>query len=65
MILVSQNQSSKGTKPGESALDHISSLVAIPESIVLPINVSMILSMACEKRFMPRLLSHFRCGALS
>ena len=40
MILVSHYQSSKGSKPGESALDYISSPVAIPRSIVLAVDVS-------------------------
>jgi hypothetical protein len=49
MILVSHDQSSECSHPGEGALDCISSLVAIPESVVLSINVSMILSMRRKK----------------
>ncbi len=45
MILVSHNQSSEGSEPCESALDYISSPVAIPESVVLSIDVPMILPM--------------------
>jgi hypothetical protein len=49
MILISDNESSKAAQPGEGALDYISSLVAIPESVVLSINVSMILPMRRKK----------------
>jgi hypothetical protein len=49
MILVSHNQSSEGSELCESALDYISSPVAIPESVVLSINVPMILSMRRKK----------------
>jgi hypothetical protein len=49
MILVSHNQSSEGSEPCESALDYISSPVAIPESVVLSIHVPMILSMRRKK----------------
>jgi hypothetical protein len=45
MILVSHDQSSEGSEPGERALDDISSPVAIPESVVLSIDVPMILPM--------------------
>jgi hypothetical protein len=49
MILVSNNQSSESSEPCESALDDISSPVAIPESVVLSIDVSMILPMRGKK----------------
>lgn len=49
MILVSHNESSAVAQPREGALDYISSLVAIPESVVLSINVSMILPMRRKK----------------
>jgi hypothetical protein len=49
MILVSDNQSSKGSEPGEGSLDYISSPVAIPESVVLSIHVSMILPVRRKK----------------
>jgi len=49
MILVSHNQPSEGSKPCESALDDISSPVPIPESVILPIDVSMILPMRRKK----------------
>jgi hypothetical protein len=49
MILVSDNKPSIVADPTESALDCISSPVAIPESIVLPIDVSMILPMRRKK----------------
>jgi len=49
MILVSDNQSPEGPNPGEGALDYISSPVAIPQSVVLAIDVSMILTMGRKK----------------
>lgn len=49
MILVSDNQSPKSANPCESALYYISSPVAIPQSVVLSIDVSMILSMRSKK----------------
>lgn len=49
MILVSHNQSSESSEPCESALDYISSPVPIPESVILLIDVSMILSMRGKK----------------
>lgn len=49
MILVSHNQSSECSEPCESAFDDISSPVAIPESVVLSIDVSMILPMRGKK----------------
>jgi len=49
MILISDNESSKASQPGEGALDYKSSPVAIPESVVLSINVSMILPMRGKK----------------
>jgi hypothetical protein len=49
MILVSHNQSSEASEPCESALDDISSPVAIPESVILSIDVSMILPMRGKK----------------
>lgn len=49
MILVSYNQSSEGTEPSEGSLDYISSPVAIPESVILSIDVSMILPMRRQK----------------
>ncbi len=45
MILISDNNPSVSGDPAEGALDCISSPVAIPESVVLSIDVSMILSM--------------------
>lgn len=49
MILVSYNQSSEGTEPSEGSLDYISSPVAIPESVILSIDVAMILPMRRQK----------------
>ncbi len=49
MILISDNESSIVSDPAESALDYISSPVAIPESVVLSIDVSMILPMRRKK----------------
>lgn len=49
MIFISDNESSKASQPGEGSLDYISSPVAIPESVVLSINVSMILPMRRKK----------------
>lgn len=45
MILISHNESTIVSQPGEGALDDISSLVSIPQSVVLSIDVSMILPM--------------------
>ena len=49
MMLISDNESSKVSEPAESSLDYISSPVAIPESVVLSIHVSMILPMRRKK----------------
>jgi hypothetical protein len=49
MILISDNNPSVVGDPGERALDCISSPVAIPESVVLSIHVSMILPMRRKK----------------
>lgn len=49
MIFISDNESAKASQPGESALDYISSPVAIPESVVLSIDVPMILPMWRKK----------------
>jgi len=49
MILISYNQSSVVSQPSKSALHYISSPVAIPESVVLSIDVSMILTMRRKK----------------
>jgi len=49
MIVISDNESSIVSQPGESSLDYISSPVAIPESIVLSVDVSMILPMRRKK----------------
>jgi len=49
MILISHNQSSEASEPCEGALNDIPSPVAIPESVVLSIDVSMILSMRRKK----------------
>ena len=49
MIFISHNESSVVSQPCEGALYYISSLVAIPESVVLSINVSMILTMRGKK----------------
>jgi hypothetical protein len=49
MILISDHESSKASQPGEGSLDYKSSPVAIPESVVLSINVSMILPMGRKK----------------
>jgi len=49
MIFISDNESAKASQPGEGALDYISSPVAIPESVVLSIHVSMILPMRRKK----------------
>lgn len=49
MMLISDNESPIVSQPGESSLNYISSPVAIPEPIVLSIDVSMILSMRGEK----------------
>ena len=45
MILVSDNDAPPVREPGESALHDISSPVAIPESVVLPIDVAMVFPM--------------------
>lgn len=45
MILVSDNKSSIVSDPAESALDYISSLVAIPESVVLSIDIPVVFAM--------------------
>ena len=44
IALISYDEPPKVGDPGETALDYISSLVAIPESVVLPVDVSVILS---------------------
>ena len=49
MIFISDNESSAVSQPGEGALNDISSLVAIPESVVLSIDVSMIRPMRRKK----------------
>ena len=49
MILPSDNEPPIVAQPSESALNDISSLVAIPESVVLPIHVPMILSVGRKK----------------
>jgi hypothetical protein len=49
MIFISDNESAKTSQPGEGSLDYISSPVAIPESVVLPVDVSIILPMRRKK----------------
>jgi len=49
MILVSDNDSSVVGDPAESSLDCISSPVAIPEAVILSIDVAMVLSMGNKK----------------
>lgn len=49
MIFISDNESAKASQPGEGSLDYISSPVAIPESVVLPVDVPIILSMGRKK----------------
>jgi len=49
MILVSDNKPSVVSDPAESALDYISSLVAIPESVVLSIDVPVVLPVRRQK----------------
>jgi hypothetical protein len=49
MIFVSDNESSKASQPREGSLDYISSPIAIPESVVLAIHVSMILPIRRKK----------------
>ena len=49
MILISDNESSIVSQPSEGALNDISSLVAIPESVVLSIDVSVVLAMRRKK----------------
>ena len=43
MIFISHNESAKVSQPSEGALNYISSPVAIPESIILSIDIAMIL----------------------
>jgi hypothetical protein len=49
MILVSHDKPSESAEPAESTFDDISSLVAIPESVVLSVDVSMVLPMRRKK----------------
>jgi hypothetical protein len=49
MILISNNESSIVSQPGEGAFDDISSLVSIPESVVLSIDVSVVFAMRRKK----------------
>jgi hypothetical protein len=49
MIFISHDESPIIPQPGEGALDYISSPVAIPESIILSIDVAMILPMRRKK----------------
>jgi hypothetical protein len=49
MILVSDNNPSISGDPAERALDCISSPVAIPQSVILSIDVPMVLSMRDKK----------------
>ena len=59
MIFVSDNQSSKCSHPGESALDYISSPVAIPESVILSIDVFIVFAIRHEEihPFLPHTVS--------
>ena len=49
MILISHNQASEGRDPAESSFNDISSLLAIPESVILPIYIPVVLPMGSEK----------------
>ena len=49
MILISHNKASEGGDPAESSLNDISSLVAIPESVILPIYIPVVLPVGSEK----------------
>jgi hypothetical protein len=49
MILISENESSIVSQAGESSLDDISSPAAIPESVVLSVDVSMVPPMRRKK----------------
>ena len=49
MILISHNESSIVSQPSEGALDYISSPVAIPQSVILSIDVSMIFPMRSKE----------------
>ena len=49
MMLISDNESSIVSQPGEGALNDISSLVSTPESVVLSIDVSVVLAMRRKK----------------
>ena len=49
MIFISDNNPSKVGNPAEGALDYISSPVAIPESVILSIDVAMVFSMGKKK----------------
>ena len=49
MILISHNKTSEGRDPAERSFNDISSLVAIPESVILPIYVPVVLPMRSEK----------------
>jgi hypothetical protein len=49
MILLSDNNPSISGDPAESALDCISSPVAIPESVILSIDISVIASVRREQ----------------
>jgi hypothetical protein len=49
MILVSHDKPSEVAEPAESALNDISSLIAIPESVILPVDISMVLPVRRKK----------------
>ena len=49
MIFISDNESAKTSQPSEGSLDYISSPVAILESVVLPVDVSIVLPMGRKK----------------
>jgi hypothetical protein len=48
-MVVFHNEPSESAEPAESAFDYISSPVAIPESVILSVDVSMVLPMRREK----------------
>ena len=49
MIFISHHDAPIGGDPAEAAFDCISSLVAIPQSVILSVDVAMVLSMRNEK----------------
>jgi hypothetical protein len=48
-MLVSDDETSKVSEPAESSLDDISSLVSIPQSVILSVEVPMVASMRRKK----------------